>query len=69
MDGYEATDIIRGIIFEHNLEQPIIAAVTGHTESMYTEKALNSGMNLVLFKPVEPTELKKLLIDLKYLDS
>jgi len=32
LDGYQATRQIREHFFKHNLVQPIIAAVTGHTE-------------------------------------
>ena len=32
MDGYEATSRIRDLIFAEGLPQPIISAVTGHTE-------------------------------------
>ena len=32
MDGYEATTKIRQYLFEMDIDQPIISAVTGHTE-------------------------------------
>ena len=31
-DGYESTLGIRQFLFEHKIKQPIISAVTGHTE-------------------------------------
>ena len=30
MDGNETTEMIREYLYEQNLEQPIISAVTGH---------------------------------------
>ena len=45
MDGYEATMRIRSYLFSQKLYQPIIVAITGHTEQSYVEKAINSGMN------------------------
>ena len=39
----------------------MIFAVTGHTEGLYSEKALDSGMNMVLFKPVDWKVLKSLV--------
>ena len=39
MDGYEATEQIRLYLFNKQIEQPIISAVTGHTEPMYVDKA------------------------------
>ena len=39
----------------------MIFAVTGHTETIFTEKALDSGMNIVLFKPVNANQLNALL--------
>ena len=45
MDGYEATDKIREFIHSQGAPQPIISAVTGHTEQAYIERAINAGMN------------------------
>ena len=39
----------------------MIIAVTGNTEPIYSERALNSGMNFVLFKPIEWKVLKDLV--------
>lgn len=39
----------------------MIIAVTGHSEKIYEEKALNSGMNLVLNKPVIPNQLEDMI--------
>ena len=39
MDGYKATNQIRYIMNQHGLPQPIIVAVTGHTEQIYVNKA------------------------------
>lgn len=35
MDGYEATDRIRNYLFNQGIDQPIIVAITGHTENLY----------------------------------
>jgi CheY-like chemotaxis protein len=32
MDGYETTQKIRDLFFRERLQQPIISAVTGHTD-------------------------------------
>ena len=53
MDGYEATSKIRQFLYENNIKQPLIFAVTGHNERQYVIKALNSGMNKVLSKPIK----------------
>ena len=45
MDGYESSLKIRKAIFEAGLTQPIITAVTGHTEQAYLERCFSSGMN------------------------
>ena len=39
----------------------MIFAVTGHTEQIFSEKALNCGMNLVLFKPIDWKQMKTLV--------
>ena len=54
VDGYEATINIRNYLYQLELDQPIITAVTGHTEQAYIDKAISSGMNQVLSKPVSP---------------
>ena len=58
MDGYESTDMIRSYLYDHFIDQPIILAVTGHTETQYVEKAINCGMNQVLSKPIQSDILK-----------
>jgi hypothetical protein len=40
--------------------------VTGHTETTYIDKAIISGMNQVLSKPVQNEVLKSIIIWLKY---
>jgi CheY-like chemotaxis protein len=52
MDGYEATDKIRSFLFENKIEQPLIIAVTAHSEKHYVGRAINAGMNQVFSKPV-----------------
>ena len=45
MDGYEATFKIREYLYNQNLPQPIISAITGHTEQAYIDKSILCGMN------------------------
>jgi len=59
MDGYEATSEIREYLYARGIHQPIIAAVTGHTEPEYIARAVSSGMNQVLSKPILASVLKK----------
>ena len=61
MDGYEATTKIREVFYEFGIPQPLIIAVTGHSEKQYIKKAINSGMNQVLSKPIKGEILKKLI--------
>ena len=68
MDGYEATGKIREFIHQQGVSQPIISAVTGHTEQAYIERALNAGMNQVISKPVNVEVLKVLLKKFGYID-
>jgi CheY-like chemotaxis protein len=53
LDGYDASDRIRQYFFDRNLTQPIIVAITGHTEQIFVNKAIKSGINQVLSKPVD----------------
>ena len=45
LDGYESSKQIRNYIHASGLVQPVIIAITGHTEDSYIEKAYRSGMN------------------------
>jgi CheY-like chemotaxis protein len=45
MDGYESTLKIREYLFQKGIIQPIITAVTGHTEESYVKRCYDSGMN------------------------
>ena len=40
------------MIKDETLPQPIISAVTGHTEPKFVNKAFQMGMNQVLSKPL-----------------
>ena len=61
MDGYEATGKIRQYLFDRAILQPIIIGVTGHTEDVYIQRALDSGMNEVLFKPCDINDLRQIV--------
>jgi CheY-like chemotaxis protein len=37
MDGYETTEIIRSLFHLNDLEQPIISALTGHTDQQFID--------------------------------
>ena len=60
-DGFETTMEIREYLYLKNATQPIISAITGHMEQMYIDKAILSGMNQVLSKPVNSICLKYLV--------
>lgn len=61
MDGYDASVAIREFLYSLDIDQPIIVALTGHTEPPYVKRARNAGMNQVLSKPVNPELLKRLI--------
>jgi CheY-like chemotaxis protein len=52
MDGYEATRQIIQYLEELGIQRPLIYAQTAHSEGEYFERALESGMDLVIPKPV-----------------
>jgi two-component system, sensor histidine kinase and response regulator len=54
MDGYEATKKIRE---DHGLDNMPIIAMTADAMSGVREKAINSGMNDYVTKPINPKEL------------
>jgi CheY-like chemotaxis protein len=58
MDGYTATDKIRNL---KNIQQPMIVACTGHSESEYIKKAFRHQMDEVVAKPANIEILKCVL--------
>ena len=69
MDGYDATRYIREFLYHHDLEQPIIVAVTGHVDENNENKGLNSGMNDVATKPLNLEVLRDLLYQTYYIKN
>ena len=60
MDGYELTRRIRQLTIDEESE-PMIAALTGHTETEFFKKALEVGCNLVYPKPINSQQIKTVL--------
>ena len=67
LNGISATKDIREFLYQNNQIQPIIIGVTGQAEKKYVEKALKSGMNYVLSKPLEAQVMTKFLNLMNYL--
>ena len=61
MDGYTAADKIRKFVKSVNLEQPMIVALTGHTEEEYIKKAWIHQMDEVIPKPTNVQVIKEIL--------
>jgi CheY-like chemotaxis protein len=53
-------------LYEKGVDQPLIIAVTGHTEQQYVKKAICSGMNQVFTKPVRGDLIKELVTLIGY---
>lgn len=47
MNGPETTTKIRELLYSHDVDQPIIVAVTGHEDERYRNIALKAGMNVI----------------------
>ena len=67
LDGYDATIKIREYLYQMRIDQPIISAVTGHTEQTYINKCFTSGMNMVLSKPINHKILESILQKLEFI--
>ena len=61
MDGYDSTQEIRKYLYSLGIDQPLIVALTGHTEPGFIKRAIKAGMNQVLSKPVNSELLTKLI--------
>ena len=47
LDGPDTASQIREILYFENIEQPIIACITGHSDKKYLDRAIKQGMNIV----------------------
>jgi CheY-like chemotaxis protein len=56
MDGYEATQRIRGEESRYGIHTPIIA-LTAHSEEEELQKTIQAGMDLHLTKPIQKEKL------------
>jgi len=61
MDGFAATERIRGIEKEQGLSRVPIIAVTAHVLDGYREKCLEAGMDNYLPKPFRLQELRDII--------
>ena len=61
MDGFDGTNQIRSYLRDNRLSQPIISAITGHSEISVAKLAIKFGANQVITKPVNPNTINKLI--------
>ena len=63
MNGPECTQQIREFLYFEDFDQPIIAAITGHSDQKIIENAIQSGMNIVFQKtPFPEKQMQDLII-------
>ena len=67
MDGYQATECI--LEMARDKDCPEVVAVTGHTDGIYIERALKSGMSAVIQKPIGPKDFAEILFKHKFIDK
>ncbi|KAF7876742.1 hypothetical protein EAF04_001826 [Stromatinia cepivora] len=65
MNGFEASQRIRGFEREENLKATVIVAVTGLASDDSQREAYSSGINLFMSKPVPLKDLSRIVIDLE----
>ena len=69
MDGFDATNQIRQYLEEKKLSQPVISAITGHSEKSVANLAIKFGANQVITKPVNPSTINKLIEKFNFLKT
>ena len=62
MDGYQATQEIRAYLQANGHDQPVIAALTGHSEEKYIQRALDSGMDEFVKKPAKLEDINQIIM-------
>lgn len=65
MNGFEASQRIRGLEREENLKATVIVAVTGLASDESQREAYSSGINLFMSKPVPLKDLSRIVVDLE----
>ena len=60
MDGYETALKIRELFYKRTMVQPIITAIVDEVDQDNLDKAMQSGINQVLSKPVDLDVLRNL---------
>jgi CheY-like chemotaxis protein len=61
MSGYEVARRLRG---EDGLREVVLVALTGWGQEADRKRAMDSGFDYHLVKPLDPNELNRLLADL-----
>ena len=61
MNGYDATEKIRQYSKSMKVQQPMIVALTGHTELEYIKKAWRHQMDEVVAKPANVEVIRAIL--------
>ena len=61
MDGNTSSLKIREFLYEKDIVQPVIIAITGHIEDSYVKLALKNGINMVVSKPLKYEYLEQIL--------
>ena len=63
INGPEACKQIRECLYFEDIEQPIIAAITGHSDQRYIDASIEAGMNIVFQKtPFPENDMMDLII-------
>ena len=71
LNGYKATKRIRRLFQSEGIprqNQPKIVAITGYKDQNVQRKAMKSGIDKILYKPLNFSEVAELFIELKFID-
>lgn len=69
LDGYEATEIIRGFYRRQKLLQPMVVACTGHVDHSSIARAWHYQMDEVVAKPVSINIISSIALDMIEVDQ
>jgi len=62
MDGYKFIHKLRKAYSQSEQQQPVVATITGHSESEFFIKAFSKGANMVYSKPIKSELIQMLII-------
>ena len=68
-DGFKSSNLIREFLYENNIDQPIIVAITAQSAQDCLQKVYTAGMNAYSVKPCNPDNLRAICTQMGFIND